>query len=134
MRIPAERGYIGNALLTLREICEHLELANDKTTRILLAVEEALLNSMEFGYVDGQGWIDLQFSVEGNEFLVVIEDYGRGMENRDFHAFQTEDEILCDRGRGLCILRGMSDKSVFQTSLGGGTRVTMLFYLQPTEG
>lgn len=130
MRIPAERSYMKNAVLTVREICEHLNLTPDQANRIVLALEEAILNAMEHAYdtPDCHGQIDLQFSVEGEEFLVVVEDFGRGIPNEKI-AWEIDDcSILNDRGRGLSILRGLPDKSVVQAT-DRGTRATMLFYL-----
>lgn len=134
MRIPAERPYMKNAVLTVREICDHLNLAIVKANRIILSLEEALLNSMEHAYeatADGHGQIDLQFSVEGEEFVVVVEDFGKGI-SADKATEAIEDiSILNDRGRGLSILKGIPDKSVIQAT-DRGTRATMLFYL-PAE-
>jgi len=130
MRIPAERGYVNNAVLTLREVCDHLNLAVKQSNRIVLALEEALLNSIEHAYeeVEQTGQIDLHFSVEGEEFLLVVEDFGRGIPG-DKNIDSIDDRsILNDRGRGLCILRGLSDKSVVQAT-DRGTRATMLFYI-----
>ncbi|MFZ2957324.1 MAG: ATP-binding protein [Candidatus Ozemobacteraceae bacterium] len=136
MRIPAESVYVGNAVMTLREICDHLDVGLVKANRIVLALEEALLNAMEHAYAEGGGVIDLQFSVEGPEFTVIVEDYGAGMLiERCFDplADQNDDEILSDRGRGLRILHGVSDKAHFQSNKGHGTRATMLFYLPGSD-
>ncbi len=133
MRIPADRLYLANAMLTLREICDHLNLDCRQSNRISLVMEEALLNSMEHAYpaAGGDGQIDLQFTVEGDEFLVVVEDFGRGIPSGRESEYIADDSILNDRGRGLCILRGLSDKSAV-TPTSQGTRATMLFYL-PTN-
>ncbi|MBF0499972.1 MAG: ATP-binding protein [Candidatus Riflebacteria bacterium] len=135
MRIPAERLYVGNALITLREICEHLDVGALKTNRIVLALEEALLNAMEHAYLGGSGVVDLQFSVEGTEFTVIVEDYGAGMDTQKklMDDKPTYDEILCDRGRGLLILHGVSDKACLNSDNGRGTRATMLFYLSDSD-
>ena len=136
MRIPAERVYLGNAVITLREICEHLDVGCSKTNRIILALEEALLNAIEHAYIEGGGIVDLQFSVEGPEFTVVVEDFGGGMKSfpvEDPDSDDSVDAILADRGRGLRILRGISDHSELESPPGRGTRATMLFYLQGSD-
>jgi len=128
MRIPAERSYLGNALLTLREICDHLDITPDRANRIILALEEGLLNSMEHAYSDSPGVVDLQFAVEGPEFTVVIEDFGHGLAGG--HATpDLEADPVRDRGRGLTILQGMADKVTVTSEPGKGTRSSLLFYL-----
>ncbi|RCK79695.1 MAG: hypothetical protein OZSIB_4167 [Candidatus Ozemobacter sibiricus] len=130
MRIPAERPYLRNAILTLREICDHLNIDPARRNRIVLALEEALLNAVEHAYNgDGHlGQIDLQFTIEGDEFLVMVEDFGQGISPEQAMGYIHDDRILEDRGRGLCILRGMSDRSVVQATE-RGTRATMMFHL-----
>lgn len=136
MRIPAERVYVGNAVLTLREICEHLDVGSFKANRIVLALEEALLNAIEHAYIEGGGVVDLQFAVEGPEFTVVVEDFGGGMKTFPVEDAEDDDSfeaILADRGRGLRILRGITDHAELDSPPGRGTRATMLFYLQGSD-
>ncbi len=130
MRIPAERPYLRNALLTLREICDHLNVQPAQSNRITLALEEALLNAVEHAYNGHahEGQIDLQFTIEGDEFLVIVEDFGRGISPEHAVGYIHDDRILEDRGRGLCLLRGMSDRSVVQAT-DRGTRATMMFHV-----
>jgi anti-sigma regulatory factor (Ser/Thr protein kinase) len=130
MRIPAEQAYLANALLTLREICDHLDISLAQANRILLALEESLLNTVEHAYVQCDGMIDLQFAVEGSEFMVVVEDFGCGLPFEGPLPPIADHAILQDRGRGLHILRGMADKTVMQSTNGRGTRTTMMFQLE----
>lgn len=132
IRIPAEPMYIANAVLTLREICDHLCLPEDRTSRAVLVLEEALMNSIEHAYTDEGGLIDLQFSIEGPEFVIVVEDFGNGMVHEiDIDSLPASD-LLFERGRGLCIMKGISDKAVVQSS-SRGTRATMLFQIHNQE-
>lgn len=134
MRIPAEWLYLSNAVLTLKEICEHLDLPLPHANRIVLVLEEALMNAIEHAYQDdGGGLVDLQFTVQGTEFLVAVEDFGCGIPADLPEDLLTEDEILSDRGRGLMLVRGIADKALVQTTSQGGTRATMLFYLPETN-
>jgi len=129
MRIPAERMYMANAVLTLREICDHLCLSEERTNRVVLVLEEALMNSIEHAYNGDGGLVDLQFSIEGPEFVIVVEDFGNGMvHDIDIDSLEASD-LLFERGRGLCIMKGISDRAVVQSS-SRGTRATMLFQLQ----
>jgi len=136
MRIPAERGYIGNAVATLREFCDHLDVGPEKAQRIIVALEEAVLNAIEYAYPENAGVIDLQFSVEGSEFTVVVEDFGLGLTSFPLQEDATRDSdegILDDRGRGLQLLFGMCDHAEIHSPPGKGTRATMLFSLEGND-
>ena len=136
MRIPAERGYIGNAVVTLREFCDHLDIGSAKSQRIILALEEAILNAIEYAYPENPGVVDLQFSVEGSEFTLVVEDFGLGIGSlspQEGDAGDSDERILGDRGRGLQILFGMSDHTEIHSPSGKGTRAMMLFSLEGND-
>jgi anti-sigma regulatory factor (Ser/Thr protein kinase) len=133
MRIPSDWIYLNNAILTLREICEHLDLPTRQANRIILVLEEIVMNAMEHAYSGNSGLIDLQFSVSGSEFILVVEDFGQGIPDGLPRDFLKEDEILCERGRGLLIAKGIADRALVQKTSGGGTRATLLFQLSSVE-
>lgn len=129
LRIPAERDYLNNAILTLQGICEHVSIPNARTLRIVLALEESLLNSFEHAYQETGGVVDVEFSVRETELSLVIEDYGCGIPDGSCNAFLNDEDILCDRGRGLNIINTLPDKVTIDTNTGRGTRTFMLFNL-----
>ncbi|HNV68831.1 MAG TPA: ATP-binding protein [Candidatus Ozemobacteraceae bacterium] len=124
MRIPSEILYLRNALITVKEICDHYDLEVGLSHRIVLALEEALLNTVEHAYLGNPGVIDVLFAVNEEEFKVVVEDYGCGISSKDPEFVEEEPP---ERGRGLTILRGMADESLVDSTIGQGTRATMLF-------
>ena len=127
MRIPSEILYLRNALITVREICDHYDLEQGLSHRIVLALEEALLNPVEHAYIGTPGIIDVLFAVNEAEFKVVVEDYGCGITSSSDREIEIDEPA--DRGRGLTILRGMADESLVDSTIGQGTRATMLFRL-----
>lgn len=133
MRIPAEESYISNTLLTVREICDYLCISSDRTSRIVLSLEEALMNAIEHAYSTNDGLIDLNFLVEGDDFVVTVEDYGRGLnfesDLSSYHQGISEGQALQDRGRGISIIRGVSDDFQLDALDGHGTKVTMMFHI-----
>ena len=131
IRIPADGEYLCNAVLTLKEICAHISISDSRSNRIILALEESLLNAIEHAYNSDQtGLIDVLFSVDGAEFSLIVEDFGCGIPSDSRNQFSNYEEILCDRGRGLEILHSIPDKIVVDSQVGSGTRATMLFYLE----
>lgn len=146
MRIPSQQAYLPNAMSTLREICHHLELNPESMFRVLVALEECLLNVVEHAYTDDSGLIDIQFAVDGQELVVVVEDFGVGLPT---HLQQSppENAVACvaagnltdeadamrSRGRGLMIIRGLPSQTLLQSRSGHGTRATMIFNLPQVE-
>ena len=127
MRIPADVAYVANAMLTLREICEHLECCAQACFRALLVLDEAVRNAIEHAYLDDSGWVDLQFTVEGSELEIVVEDYGCGIDSETQYGSIADEDVLCERGRGMLLILGIPDQATVVGKPDGGTRLTMLF-------
>ncbi len=75
MRIPADRCYLGNALLTLEGICDHFLVSEDSRSRIRSALETALVGSIDLSYQKASGLFDLKFSVFKDKLQITVEDF-----------------------------------------------------------
>ncbi|MDD3146792.1 MAG: hypothetical protein PHD82_05775 [Candidatus Riflebacteria bacterium] len=75
MRIPADRCYLGNALLTLEGICDHFLVSEDSRSRIRSALEAALVGSIDLSYQKASGLFDLKFSVFKDKLQITVEDF-----------------------------------------------------------
>lgn len=75
MRIPADKCYLGNALLTLDGICEHFSVSESSRSRIKEALETALTGSIELSYLEAAGLFDLKFSVFKDKLQITVEDF-----------------------------------------------------------
>ncbi len=75
MRIPADRCYLGNALLTLDGICDHFLVSDDSRSRIRNALETALTGSIDLSYRKASGLFDLKFSVFKDKLQITVEDF-----------------------------------------------------------
>ncbi len=95
MRIPAERCYLGNAMLTLDGICEHFSVCNESRDRIRLALENALNSSIELSYEKASGLFDLKFSVFRDKLQITVEDFMLNDEISQIEA--PSDEILMQK-------------------------------------
>lgn len=129
LRLPADSAYLGNALQTLEEICEQVEVSRERGRRARLAVEESMLNALEYAYRQGdEGFVEIQFVLENQCLMVVIEDFGVGFEVASLPRLpDRHEDILADRGRGHIIVRSMADHVSIDSTPGRGTRVTMRF-------
>jgi anti-sigma regulatory factor (Ser/Thr protein kinase) len=75
MRIPADKVYLGNAVLTLEGICEHFDIGDVSRDRMRSALQDALMKIIEISYVDSQGLFDLKFSVFKDKLQITVEDF-----------------------------------------------------------
>lgn len=75
MRIPADRCYLENALLTLDGICEHFSVNNLSRTRIVKTLESALANSIDHSHQKFSGLFDLKFSIFKDKLQITVEDF-----------------------------------------------------------
>jgi hypothetical protein len=75
MRIPADLCYLPNALLTLDGICDHFNVEEEARDRIKVALETALVGSIELSYLNHPGLFDLKFSVFKDKLQITVEDF-----------------------------------------------------------
>jgi len=92
----------------------------ERLSSITLAVNEALANSVEHAYVtyDRPGSVDVRADHDEADSVVVVEvaDHGRWRE--------PAPDPLHLRGRGIPLIKALSDKAVIEKS-NRGTKVTM---------
>ena len=75
MRIPADKCFTKNALLSLDGICDHFCFTEHSRDRIKKALEAALNCSIEVIYQKKSGLFELQFSIYKNKMMIMVEDY-----------------------------------------------------------
>ena len=96
MRIPADKCYLGNALLTLEGICDHFSVSDDSRERIRNALEKALTGSIEVSYQKNPGLFDLKFSVFKDKLQITVEDFMLNEDTEDDgsgHLYPTQDQM-----------------------------------------
>lgn len=75
MRIPADRCYLSNAILTLDGICDHFCFTEAFRDRTKKALETALKGSIDLSYQKATGLFDLQFSIYKDRLMISVEDF-----------------------------------------------------------
>jgi len=97
-------------------------LAEDTADAVVLSGYEALVNVVEHAYPGHGGLVELDASWMDNTMTVTVADHGRWR-----HAADTEG-MSNPRGRGLVLIRGLSDRAVVDRSAHGTTvMMTWLF-------
>lgn len=103
----------------------------DELSDIKTAVSEAVTNSIEHGYENAEGEVDVIAkiaSIDNMVFLVVeVRDSGIGIENVELAttpAYTTKPELE-HAGMGFTIMETFMDEVVIDTEVGKGTNITL---------
>ncbi|MDP9260097.1 MAG: ATP-binding protein [Actinomycetota bacterium] len=111
------------ARAAITRLCEQLELDDERTERIRLAVTEACTNCVVHAYegrANAPTYV-LSAHADQQELSVVVCDRGVGISN----ARPSEHD-----GLGLPLIQQLADGAEVSRRLGGGTSVAMHFRLQ----
>ena len=128
MRIPAHRCYLPNALLTLDGICDHFNVEESARDRIKVALETALVGSIELLYTNTQGLFDLKFSVFKDKLQITVEDF---MLNDQIALMESPSEAQV-RARLESVV-SLSDGFIFLKESGHNSCYSMQFNLVAME-
>ena len=128
MRIPADRCYLANALLTLEGICEHYNVEEAARDRIKIALETALTGSIELLYDNAQGLFDLKFSVFKDKLQITVEDF---MLNDQIALIESPSEAKMREKLDAVV--GLRDGFVFLKESGHNSCYSMQFNLAAVE-
>jgi anti-sigma regulatory factor (Ser/Thr protein kinase) len=132
MRIPADKCYLGNAILTLEGICEHFSVSSTSRDRIVAALEEALKGSIDLSYADAQGLFDLKFSVFKDRLQITVEDFMLGDKATDSGIVmkKPDEEVVRER---LKDIETLADGFEVFTESGRNSCYSMQFNLALAE-
>ncbi len=101
--------------------------------KIKIAVYEACLNVIEHAYRSNpDNWIDVWVELQGEKFVVVIQDYGRSFEGirpKEYDVMSAMDHRQTG-GFGLYIIRRSMDEIDYRADPEKGNRLTMVKYLK----
>ncbi|MGI6446706.1 MAG: hypothetical protein BWY02_01222 [bacterium ADurb.Bin157] len=75
LRIPANRTYLENALVTIDGICEHFSVNELSSKRVKKAIEQALSDSIAMTSSNPESLFDLNFSVNRDTLNVRLDSY-----------------------------------------------------------
>jgi serine/threonine-protein kinase RsbW len=102
-------------------------LSFDKYHNLLVAVTEAVNNAIIHGHqYDESKLISLEVTVSGNDIGVCVRDSGKVFNVNDVPDPRLPENVLREGGRGVFLIRSLSDASTFHIT-DGGMVVTMLF-------
>jgi stage II sporulation protein AB (anti-sigma F factor) len=122
LRLSASPEEVPFARAAITRLCEHLEIDDEQTERIRLAVTEACSNCVLHAYAeraDGETYV-LDARVDLHALRVTVCDSGIGVHN-------ARPNIHPSLGYGLTLIQTLADSAEVSTRPSGGTRVVMRF-------
>ena len=92
------------------------ELDPGRSSDLVLAINEALANSAEFAYAqtDGIGTMDIHASYDASESTITVVVADRG----EWRMSENQSDTRA-RGRGIPLMRALSDRAAIETSVDG---------------
>jgi serine/threonine-protein kinase RsbW len=110
LRVPARAEYIALARLALSGLAA------------IVALTEAVSNSVRHAYADGAGFVSIAYELSGDALVVEVVDDGKGFDPD--RPPPLEGEELTEGGLGIAIIRTIADE--FELQSRPGTRGSRL--------
>ena len=105
-------------------VAKHMNLSEEKSAEISMALIEACINAFE--HSDSNKQIEIHFRIKGDELEIQVTDKGKGFDESKVKIPKIEEKIGSDykRGWGLQLIKELMDTVEFESS-SEGTTVTM---------
>ena len=118
----------GFARVAVAAFVSQLDPTVEELTDVKTAVSEAVTNSIIHGYENKkEGIIKIEASITGNEITIIIEDYGKGINNIEqaMAPLYTSKPELERSGMGFTVMETFMDNLEVFSEYGKGTKVIM---------
>ena len=118
----------GFARVAVAAFVSQLDPTVEELTDVKTAVSEAVTNSIIHGYENKkEGIIKIEASISGDEITIIIEDYGKGMEDikQAMEPLYTSKPELERSGMGFTVMETFMDSLEVNSEYGKGTKVVM---------
>lgn len=127
LEFPAKSANEAFARATVGAFAVQLDLTASELADIKTAVSEAVTNSIVHGYINGMGIIYITCRIINNEFEIIVEDKGVGIENigQAMQPLFTTDTDGERSGMGFTVMQTFMDDLEVISKLGEGTTVKM---------
>ncbi|MFN3781934.1 MAG: ATP-binding protein [Candidatus Kapaibacteriota bacterium] len=114
----------------LKSIQKEVPFDSNKFHNILVASTEAVMNAIQHGNrYNPRKKVIFKVIAETNKIIVSVADEGEGFDPSTLEDPRTPENILKERGRGIFIIKELSDKTSITTSR-NGTIIRMEFKIR----
>tara|TARA_B100001750_G_scaffold245272_1_gene264498 strand:+ start:383 stop:802 length:420 start_codon:yes stop_codon:yes gene_type:complete len=113
------------ATKTADVIAKHMDLGEEKSAEIGMALIEATINAFEHSGSDS-GNVEIHFVIQDDTLVIKVTDKGKGFDQSNVKIPNIEEKLGSDRKRGwgLQLIQELMDTVEFESS-SEGTTVTM---------
>ena len=113
------------AIKTADVIAKHMDLGEEKSAEIGMALIEATINAFEHSGSDS-GNVEIHFVIQDDTLVIKVTDKGKGFDQSNVKIPNIEEKLGSDRKRGwgLQLIQELMDTVEFESS-SEGTTVTM---------
>ena len=113
------------ATKTADVIAKHMDLGEEKSAEIGMALIEATINAFEHSGSDS-GNVEIHFVIQDDTLVIKVTDKGKGFDQSNVKIPNIEEKLGADRKRGwgLQLIQELMDTVEFESS-SEGTTVTM---------
>ena len=124
------------ARITAAAFMTQLNPTVEEVADVKTAVSEAVTNAIIHAYDMEVHKIEMTCRIEGRRFLVIIQDYGQGIEDVDkaLEPLYTSRPNLERSGMGFAFMEAFMDDMKVESRKGEGTKVTMYKTVGAMEG
>jgi len=115
-------------------IARRMGFAEDQIFELSMAVDEAYTNAIEHsGRVGGESELEIEYLIYENRLEVSVKDSGCGFDCARLEIPKTLKSLHSSRGRGLGLIRILSDGFELRSTPGVGTMIKIIKYLQARQ-
>ena len=124
LKLPVLPDMELSATKTAEVVAKHMELSEEKSAEISMALIEACINAFEHSGSDKQ--IEIHFRINDDQLEIQVTDKGKGFDKSKVKIPKIEEKLTSDRKRGwgLQLIKELMDTVEFESS-SEGTTVTM---------
>ena len=110
---------------TAEVVAKHMQLSEEKTAEISMALIEATINAFEHSETETSN-VEIHFIIEGDMLVIKVTDQGKGFDKSKVEIPNIENKLSSDhkRGWGLKLIQELMDTVEYE-STEDGTTVTM---------
>lgn len=127
IEIDSELDNISVVRVAVGTYVSNLNVTIDELMDVKTAVSEAVTNSIVHGYEDGDGKVIVEVYHEERKLVVIITDYGKGIEDVSLAttpAYTSKPELE-HAGMGFTIMESFMDELIIDSVENQGTKITL---------
>ena len=126
LKLPILKDMELVATQTAEIVAKHMDLSDEKTGEISMALIEACINAFEHSESKSEVYID--FLIEEDQLTIKVIDKGKGFDQSNVKIPKIESKLNSDerkRGWGIMLIKELMDSVAFESDH-TGTTLTMI--------